>query len=276
MSDNCAIVCNAVEALVCGCNLDGGRICSAYSSCTSNRSTRKTEATYSEFTPYCYIVNSYKYDITKNSNDVKCSTYNADNTSEVFKCQGVRDIAVSNDVEYQYHRRSGIGDVYNSLTESESNNRYIGVDTSNDETHDISYNKTDVKINDLNEILRCLQAELSQRRSHTWYEGISTNITTITRESDISAIQKNSPIDIIANLRNLITQKNDFNGENPPTQFSRKSNTGEMIRVNDLKNIEKDLLNINTDCICYADCTNFLVRAKRSCTCNIDCVCNYR
>lgn len=93
MSDsNCAIVCNVVDALVCGCNSDGGRSCSGYCSCTGNRSSRKTSPTYSNYTPYCYVVNSYKYKNTPNNNNIKCSLYTIDSNS-TFKCVGVRDKA---------------------------------------------------------------------------------------------------------------------------------------------------------------------------------------
>ena len=274
MSDNCAIVCNAVDALACGCNSDGGRICSAYSSCTSNRRTRKTEATYSEFTPYCYIVNSYKYDITKNSNDVKCSTYDTDNTSEVFKCQGVRDIAKEKDNK-TYIRKTGEGKVLNTILSSNSDERY---NTAKPDSMGIENSVTDVKAIDLNVIIQSLKEEINQRKKHHWYNStaIDYNQDNVTTENTISYIQQNTPGEILAKLRNIIYQKDDFDDINVLNAYSRKTNTGEMIKVQDLKNIEIDLFNINKDCICYSDCTNFLVRAKRSCSCNIDCVCNYR
>ena len=73
MSDNCAIVCSSVNNLICGCNSDGGKKCSGYCTCPSNRTNTKDTPTYSSYTAYCYKVNSYKKNNTKNNNDVRCS-----------------------------------------------------------------------------------------------------------------------------------------------------------------------------------------------------------
>lgn len=266
MSD-CTIVCRANNDSDCGCNVDGGNTCTGYCTCTGNTSRLSTTPTYSPYVAYCKIVNSYKYDATKNiTNGVVCSLHiqSPDSTN---RCSGVRNKAIPNK-DGTYTRISG-GEVYNELS-SGSYNRYHKYTTED-------VDNTTVESTDLNYILEKLRGEIGQRNKHLWYSSIdSSDLDDVTNELSVTHTQQNTPIDILSNIKNIIKTQKDYDYSSTINTKSKNVFEGDLIKASNLKNIEEDLYNINIDCICYADCTEFLVRSRRSCTCNIDCVCNYR
>lgn len=264
MSDSCTIVCNTNNDNDCGCNIDGGKTCTGYCTCTGNRSRRLTSATYSPYVAYCRIVNSYKYDTTKNiTNSVVCSNHNP---GDKAICSGVRNKATITK-EGTYTRISG-GKVYNELS-SGSDDRYHKYTTED-------VDNTTVESADLNYILGILSAELNQRQAHTWYNGMDIeSFDNVDNTLLVDNSQQNTPINILSKIKNIIKEKNDYDNSSTIKTRSRSVLEGDLIEASNLKNIEQDLFNINIDCICYADCTEFLVKSRRSCTCNIDCKCNY-
>ena len=166
-SSNCAIVCNSVETLTCGCNLQAEKsvTCSGYCTCTGNRSKRRSSPVFTEYIPYCAIVSSKKFYKSGLDSDIKCSQFRVDSSIE-YGCSGVRDKATFNSSSGTYVRDSGGGEVFNTFTTTASNERYEKANGITD-TRD----KTTVKTNNLNTILSCLKKEITQRNSHYWYGG---------------------------------------------------------------------------------------------------------
>lgn len=189
-------------------------------------------------------------------------------------CSGVRNKATSSS-NGKYIRNSG-GNVYNELS-SNSYDRYHKYEKDDSDN-------TTVESTDLNYILDKLRGEINQRENHIWYYGLSsisnyvddTESLSVDNSLLVDNLNQNTPIDILSKIKKIIKEKSDYDYSSTIKTKSRSVMEGDLIEAINLKNIEEDLFNINIDCICYADCTEFLVKSRRSCTCNIDCVCNYR
>lgn len=97
----------------------------------------------------------------------------------------------------------------------------------------------------------------------------------VVAEDPIKHQQQNTLNAILDSIRKSIKDNNDYKNNATITKKASNVGSGDMVETENLRYIETDLLNINKDCICYSDCTNFKLVKTQTCTCNINCGCNY-
>ena len=245
---SCVIVCNRVEQLPCGCNTFGGSNCGVFKNSDDKSNRSRSQRTGTPIA-YCYRVNSYKYEDNnkKNIDDVKCADFDVKkeldhrDDKHYWVCTGNQDI-----------NRNPI-----KICDEISVEQQICCST-------------------INNVITAMNAELSDRTKHVWYNSLSSTnyIDLIGIGSIILANNQSQIFDILKKIKDIMNQEQDgiiLSGE----LSSYVVKDGDMINTDDLNRLCNELYWIRNDCVCYSDCTGFLVGHKRTCTCNIACGCNY-
>lgn len=134
------------------------------------------------------------------------------------------------------------------------------------------FNNLRSKVGHLNS---AVQTEVGQRKEHSYYNSLNENVGVVTSGSDINHGSQANLTKIVAQMKRIVKQKSDYYQEDASIMNASKVGTGNEIVTTDLNNILVDTQNLNKDCICFSDCSNFVTKIKRFCICNINCKCNY-
>lgn len=121
-----------------------------------------------------------------------------------------------------------------------------------------------------------IKSEIAQRKSHDAYSSLgsySDQDQNVQNETIIDDSSPNNINSILEQIRNRVKLLNDY-ASYPLNQYSTVDNST-IINASNIKNLESDVNDSWTDCICYSDCTGYGAWFYKNCTCNVNCKCNY-
>ena len=128
----------------------------------------------------------------------------------------------------------------------------------------------------INAIQAGLRSEITARKAHLMYSfqsQISYSESNVTEGSLISDFQPNKIKDALEKLRARIVKLPDY--KVAPINTYAKVAKGDITQSKSLNDLLADFNSQHVDCICYSDCTAYGLWKYRTCTCNINCRCNY-
>lgn len=191
----------------------------------------------------------------KNYTNLKCAAFDKSKENDTYSCSGVRYYD-EDESKYTY------------LNDSSGQYQPYSSDTSIASL---------VKNRDINNLRDYLKIEIDRRKLHVWYTGLTYNDigNDIRSGNSIEHPQQSKLVDILARLKTNINSNTDYKYSAAIKTSAKSVLSGNMVETNNLRKIETDLYAAGRDCICYSDCTQFLMKVKRTCTCNLNCNCNY-
>lgn len=252
------IDCNIVESYTCRCDFDRTiRSCGGHCSPYGYRCSTNQDA--GPWIAYCEVVNSnYLTDkgivvkhVDTNINQLECAGHIEEYNNNTYSCVGVR-------------AKEG------GESPRDSSTIYTYLKT----THQFPGNIVEAK-SDSN-VKTYLAGEVEQRRKHLWYTKFLSRVDTKSlKGEDIEHTQQNKLMDIIASIKGIMTNNKDYGEVKNSRTNIQPVDTGDIIEAPNYNQLETNLQQVNTECICYSDCTSFRVAKRRECLCNINCRCNY-
>lgn len=119
-----------------------------------------------------------------------------------------------------------------------------------------------------------IRDEITQRKSHAAYSLLgSYSDQNVKNETIIDDSSPNNINSILEQIRNRVKSLNDY-ASYPLNRYSTIDNST-IINASNIKNLESDINDSWTDCVCYSDCTGYGAWFYKNCTCNVNCKCNY-
>lgn len=153
------------------------------------------------------------------------------------------------------------------------------------ENSDKRYTKSSyVQDTNLNTLCDLLKHEVRWRHGHPWYSELQmTRLNDGTENGNSLSVDTGENVDSVnqtdvrAVLNDLLTLIRKYNDGGSASGVSTSENVvvGQPIQPPNVKSVEGELYKSGLDCICYSDCVQFQIKVKRSCTCNLNCLCNY-